>query len=241
MDFSRPKKDYPTVTMDVQKTLVPILMTPDNKQLLAVESGASIEWDPENAKVLLTGSTDQLQRGQRLLNRVRTQCCWGQSEDKVRRLLKPKKVKSVRCRLSPMEGLPQCEKTLNAQHPMIKMGKGQGGENHLILPNPHRCVSRTHCILEFDEERGGVYVHDCSTNGTFLNNIKLPAQQSGKVLLSHGDELLFKDPRDGKTEFGYIVSLYDIVVQEEQKFTGPRRLLTTEEMNMYPTRDYNPY
>lgn len=241
MDFSKPKKDMPTVAMDVQKSLVPILMTPDHRQILALESGATIEWEPERAKVMLSGSTDQLQRAQRLLNRVRTQCFWGQSEEKVRRLLKPKRVKTVRCRLSPMEGLPQCEKTLSSAHPMIKMGKGAGGENHLILPNPHRCVSRQHCIIEFDEERGGVYIHDCSTNGTFLNNIKLPPQSGGKVLLSHGDELLFKDPRDGKTEFGYIVSLYDIIVQEEQKLEGPRRLLTTEQMNMYPTRDYNPY
>ena len=48
---------------------------------------------------------------------------------------------------------------------------------------------------------------DLSTNGTFLNQVRLP--KTGKVALFHGDDLSFpepgKPPNNG--EFGYIVNL----------------------------------
>jgi len=69
-------------------------------------------------------------------------------------------------------------------------------------------------------------VLDLSTNGTFLNGIRLPGKQVGKVLLSHGDELLLKDPAGGEQEFGYIVNLQEVFARDETKFAAPRRLLT---------------
>ena len=41
---------------------------------------------------------------------------------------------------------------------------------------------------------------DCSTNGTYLNGLRLPPKTTGKVLLSHGDELLLQDPNNGDQE-----------------------------------------
>jgi len=214
------------------KVLVSILFTPANSKLLCEESGATVEWDPEKAKVLLSGSAEQLGRAQRLLNRIMIQSQWGLHADKVRQCLKPRRLKSVLCRLSPMEpSLPAADKTLNALHPRINLGKGP--ENHLILPNPHRVVSRQHCIIEFDEIRGGVYVHDCSANGTWLNSRPLPTQAVGKVMLSHGDELLFRDPKEAKHEFGYMVNLEAIVVEAEQNLEAPRRLHNADEINFH--------
>merc|ERR1719237_1564154 len=92
-------------------------------------------------------------------------------------------------------------------------------------------MSRHHAVLQFDVERGAVYILDCSTNGTFLNRVRLPSQKAGKVLLSHGDELLFKDPAGGDQEFGYIVNLNELNVKYQKKLEGPRRILTPEEMS----------
>eukprot|EP00930_Biecheleria_cincta_P083933 TRINITY_DN73437_c0_g1_i1.p1 TRINITY_DN73437_c0_g1~~TRINITY_DN73437_c0_g1_i1.p1 ORF type:complete len:377 (-),score=41.04 TRINITY_DN73437_c0_g1_i1:398-1528(-) len=224
MDFSRPARDMVSLKLDVPRKFISSLMTPEHQKILAEESGAVVEWAPAEAKVVLSGSAEQLERAKRLVARVNTHCCWGQSVEKVRRLLKPRRVESVLCRLSPMDTLPHFKKMLAAAHPMIAIGKGP--ENDLIIPNPHRVVSRQHCIVELDPERGAVYVHDVSTNGTFLNGVRLPAQQEGKVLLSHGDELLFKDPVTGVREFGYIVNLNEIGVKAEAKLEGYRRLIS---------------
>eukprot|EP00435_Cladocopium_sp_Y103_P002909 s1216_g1.t1 len=81
-------------------------------------------------------------------------------------------------------------------------------------------------------------VIDCSTNGTFLNGFRLPPKTTGKVLLSHGDELLLQDPANGDQEFGYVVNIQELNVRERAKLQAPRRLLTTEE-SATMGRDFN--
>lgn len=224
MSFARPARDAASLKLDIPRKFTSSLMTPEHRKLLAEESGAEVEWAPSEAKVVLSGSAEQLERAKRLIARVNTHCCWGHSVEKVRRLLKPRRAESVLCRLSPMDTLPHFKKMFTPVNSMVALGKGP--ENNLIIPNPHRVVSRQHCILELDADRGAVYVHDVSTNGTFLNGVRLPAQQEGKVLLSHGDELLFKDPATGVREFGYIVNLEEIAVKAETKLEGLRRLVS---------------
>merc|ERR1712060_568360 len=88
-----------------------------------------------------------------------------------------------------------------------KLTLGKGSENDVVIPD--ELVSRRHCELEF--HKGCVYVCDVSTNGTFLNGRRLPQKKGSKnkVLVTHGDELLFKSPdRDG--EFGYMVNLKQV-------------------------------
>jgi hypothetical protein len=230
MDFSKLSRDMCTATVPVSPGLAPFLMTEEHQKLVNEESGARAEWRPEEQTVLLLGSAEQVKRAQRLLQRVTTHCIWGLSHEKIRRLLKPKSVESIKCLLAPMSSLPRAEKVLNAQHPTISIGKGPN--NHIILPDVHRVVSRQHCILEFDVDRGAVYIHDCSSNGTFLNGLQLPKKQSGKVVLSHGDELLLKDPRDGAVDYGYIVNLTEISVKADRKFEAPKRLVSPSEMGI---------
>merc|ERR1712187_869318 len=107
------------------------------------------------------------------------------------------------CRLSPMNTLRPAQKMLNASQPIMSIGKDK--QNDVVIPDP--IISRQHCVLELDPERGAVYALDCSTNGTFLNGVRLPSKQLGKVLISHGDDLTFKDPASGDQEFGYVVNL----------------------------------
>lgn len=64
---------------------------------------------------------------------------------------------------------------------------GRGPENDLVLPDPDRMISKTHCVIE--DQGGHPVVVDLSTNGTFLNYGK---QALGRVPtpLSDGDVLI---------------------------------------------------
>merc|ERR1712107_515102 len=105
---------------------------------------------------------------------------------------------------------------------------GKGPDNDLIVPNRYQVVSRQHCVFELDNARGAVYIVDCSTNGTWLNGIRLPAQKTGKVVVSHGDELMFTDPSSGKQqECGYMINLQNPVFRERTKLEAPRRLMSS--------------
>merc|ERR1711920_873407 len=137
---------------------------------------------------------------------------------------------SVLVRLSPMNTLRAAEKTLQGSDVVLSIGKDKS--NKVVINDA--LVSRTHTVIELDEERGAVYVLDCSTNGTFLNGVRLPPSNAGKVLLSHGDELLFKDPVTGEQEFGYIVNLTELSVKEDVSLVAPRRILTAEELTHTP-------
>lgn len=225
MDFTKLVREQPTSFVSVQKELVEHLMTPEHRKLLTEETGATVEWVPEEAKVALGGSAEQVKRAQRLLARVMMHCRWGYSEEKVRRLLKPRKIESVLVRLSPMNTLRPAEKTLSPGSTIMTVGKDRA--NDVVVPDA--LISRQHCVLELDEDRGAVYILDTSTNGTFLNNVRLPSKTVGKVLLSHGDEMLLKDPAGGDREFGYMVNLNVINAQAEVPLVAPRRLLTPEE------------
>mmetsp|Transcript_22806 Transcript_22806/g.77660 ORF Transcript_22806/g.77660 Transcript_22806/m.77660 type:complete len:354 (+) Transcript_22806:41-1102(+) len=227
MDFRSTRENLPVREVPVPKNLCEYLMTPEHRRILCEESGADVEWDPAATLVELRGSPEQVKKATRILQRVLMHCHWGRSTRKVSRLLRPVVVESSICRLSPMNSLRAVEKTLNIGSPMMTIGKDKA--NDVCIPDA--ILSRQHCVIELDPERGAVYAIDCSTNGTYLNGIRLPAKTVGKVLLSHGDELLFKDPAGGDAEFGYIVNLLEQVVRQHVKYDAPRRLLTPEEMS----------
>lgn len=227
MDFSRLHDQDLSSVVPVGKALAEHLMTPDHRRILAEESGANIEWRLEEGKVSMSGSAEQVKRAQRLIARVMMHSRWGHSEAKIRCLLKPKKLESVLCRLSPMDKLRSVEKMLTAQSSQLSIGKDRK-LNTVSIQDV--VVSRQHAVLKLDVDRGAVYVLDCSTNGTFLNGVRLPTKKVGKVMLWHGDELLLKDPKTGDAEFGYIVNLTEIYAKDEAKLEAPRRKLTAEEM-----------
>jgi len=226
MDFSRMTQQTPVKSVPIPKELAQYLMTPEHRQILTEESGADVEWAPDEGQVDLRGSAEQVKKAQRILQRVVTHCHWGRSEDKVKRLLRPEILESVVVRLSPMNTLRPAEKILNMGNTM-SIGKDKTCDTVI----PEAVVSRVHCILELDQERGAVYILDCSTNGTFLNGRRLPGKQAGKVLLSHGDELLLKYPNTGDGEYGYIVNLNVLHTRANVKLVAPRRLLTQDEIS----------
>jgi len=207
MDFSKLDPNHERREVHVPRDQADVLMTDVVRQLFLEASGVSdVQWDRGKSLAILTGTKVKLDMVEKQLQRVIAHCNWGASEQKIRSVLNPRKdLKTARCRLSGMvPALKDFSKTLSAEQPQLTIGTDPS--NHLRVRGP--LLSRTHVLFEFSPERGAVYVIDCSTNGTFLNGKRLPAKASGKVLLWHGDELLFQEPGSkGDSEFGYMVNL----------------------------------
>ena len=66
---------------------------------------------------------------------------------------------------------------------------GRGPDNDLVLPDPQRYLSKTHCIIAFDA-RGGT-VTDTSTNGVFLDGNPERLQRNVPTPLAEGSVLRF--------------------------------------------------
>lgn len=69
--------------------------------------------------------------------------------------------------------------------PSLTIGRGQ--ENDVVLPDPDRMISKTHCALE--NHNGNVVVVDFSTNGTFLNYGKVALGRTATPI-NDGDVLI---------------------------------------------------
>lgn len=80
---------------------------------------------------------------------------------------------------------------------------GRSKENDIVLPDPHKKVSRRHCILEHNIGHWWV-VDEGSANGTFVQRTQkedfLDVRSDGKLALTDGDEILilgkFIEPDD---------------------------------------------
>lgn len=205
LDLSKLGQGGSSEEMDVPPAIAQHVATGANQQLLAEMSGATVEWDGRQGPLVLHGSATQVLAAKRLLVRVVTHCQWGANEEKVQRLLNPKQMETAVIRLSPMGiSLKAVQKSLSLRHPTLSIGKDKA--NDAMVADAQ--ISRQHCLMELDSKRGAVYIVDLSTNGTFLNGKRLPNKKHGKVMLSHGDELLLKDPGQD-SEFGYMVNLVE--------------------------------
>ncbi|MBI1172554.1 type VI secretion system-associated FHA domain protein TagH [bacterium] len=76
-------------------------------------------------------------------------------------------------------------------HPITMRGVsltiGRGPENDVVLPDPDRLISKTHCVVE--NHNGNIVVVDFSTNGTFLNYGKIPLGRTATPI-NDGDVLI---------------------------------------------------
>ncbi|CAE8638970.1 unnamed protein product, partial [Polarella glacialis] len=205
MDFSGLEVGRLSKVVTMPPEQVGPLMTDVVRELLLEVSGAyDIEWDKVKRLVTISGTAVQMEKAEKALQRVSAHCNWGANEAKIRSILRPRTdLKSARVRLASMvPNLKDFTKTLTVDKPAFTMGTDPSNALRIQATG----VSRSHAVIEFAPEKGAVYVIDASTNGTFLNGRRLPPKSSGKVLLSHGDELMLQDPSSG-SEFGYMVNL----------------------------------
>ncbi len=91
---------------------------------------------------------------------------------------------SVTLRFQSTGVIPGNARPATMRGPNLTVGRGQG--NDLVLPDPDRSVSSSHCVLE--NHSGTIFVVDLSTNGTFLNYSKVPLGRA-PTALNDGDIL----------------------------------------------------
>jgi type VI secretion system protein len=68
---------------------------------------------------------------------------------------------------------------------------GRGFNNDWVLPDPEKCLSNRHCLIEHRD--GGYVICDTSRNGVFLNGNKAPLGNGRSSVLSHGDRIAIGD------------------------------------------------
>lgn len=207
MTFSNLDASQLSRKVNIPRNMFDFFLTDNTKRLLTNASGvADVDWDSHTAEVILFGTASQVENAEQLLRRAITHCHWGVNAAKVRELLSAQERTAAKLLLSPM--VPNLKKgSFQFSASNLQVAIGSGSSNDLVLKGP--LISRSHVVLEFVPSKGSLYAIDTSTNGTFLNGVRLPAKSSGKVAMFHGDELVFPEPsKDGKVgEFGYMVNL----------------------------------
>ena len=68
---------------------------------------------------------------------------------------------------------------------------GRGLDNDWVLPDPEKCLSNHHCLIEHRE--GRYVICDTSRNGVFLNGNEAPLGNGRSSVLSHGDRVVVGD------------------------------------------------
>ncbi|CAD7926624.1 unnamed protein product [Amoebophrya sp. A120] len=219
----------------LSEQMVSFLRTPENAKIVEDQCRVTLHCDPKKDDVCIVGSDDQREAAQATLKRVAIQAQWGSSELRLQQLLVPASELVTKdgyvLRLSPMTGkLPFYSGTLSIAKPKISIGKHSNAKTSssshdsesgidVCIPDDVTSVSRNHCAIEFDFKKGGVYLIDSSTNGTYLNGKRAPEKK--RIALCHGDELCFKNAEQSQNvdslqdinssfkdnEFGYIVNL----------------------------------
>lgn len=180
-----------------------------SKKVILEETGcSSVEVTP-NLHLLFTGNDVQTGRAASLLKRIAFHVQWGTSVLKVQRLIKPPPFTGCLVKLSSMSAIvPASEHRLGNLKESFRIGTDKS-KCDVVIDDP--VLSRKHCAIVFDSQKGACFVIDQSTNGTYLNRKRLPKPKGKtgpvRVLLSHADELLLKAPEADLGEFGYVVNL----------------------------------
>ena len=212
------KEDPAESTLKMPTRLTDCLMEPDNRAKLLAKTGLlSATLNQEKHLILRAASRKQLQKTLGQLRRIAWACQWGCSSVKVGALLADKPAKamnSIVVRLAATSSrLSSHDAKLNAKMRKIRLGT-QAGTGMLVLEGIPG-LSRKHCTITFEPEKGACYVQDVSTNGTYLNGKRLPRPPfknpaDARVRLFHGDELLFKLRTDDAEELGYVINLLEL-------------------------------
>lgn len=171
------KEDPAETTLKMPTRLTDCLMEPENLAKLLAKTGLlSATLNQEKHLILRAASRKQLQKTLGQLRRIAWACQWGCSSSKVGALLDGKPAKAVNSmvlRLAATSSrLSSHDAKLNAKMRKIRLGT-QAGTGMLVLEGIPG-LSRKHCTITFEPEKGACYVQDVSTNGTYLNGKRLP-------------------------------------------------------------------
>lgn len=88
-------------------------------------------------------------------------------------------------RVLSYKGLPS-NQPISAQFDAQGGSIGRAPNNHLVLPDPEKFISRVHASIHC--EAGRYFIEDSSTGGTFLGDSDIPLQQ-GRAPVSDGEKI----------------------------------------------------
>lgn len=75
----------------------------------------------------------------------------------------------------------------------IYISLGRQSNNHIVLPDPHKTISRNHCSFQYKNNRWWI-VDEGSSNGTFLqreiDRPEIDVRSEDKISLRSGDYIL---------------------------------------------------
>jgi len=202
----------------MQSRLHESLLHPDNlPRLLALTGLESVRLNSEGLVVLKAQSKKALNKALGQLRRLAYHCQWGCNHAKVSGLLAAKPPKSIHTMVVRLAAttskLASHEARLTTTTRKLRIGT-QGGIGQFVIEGIPG-VSRKHCTVTFEPDKGAVYVQDLSTNGTYLNSKRLPRPPyknptDARVRVFHGDELFFRLRTEESEELGFIVNLYPL-------------------------------
>lgn len=209
------KEEKKEETLRLAKPLHDSLLDEDNKpRLLALTGLVGVSLTQEKDVVVRANSQRELQIAIGKLRRLAYHCQWGCSKEKVGELLLGRPLKplnSMVLRLAAVSSrLPSHEARLTGTSPKLRVGTTNGMCDLLIQSVSG--LSRKHCTITFEPEKGAAYIQDLSTNGTFLNGKRLPKPpyksiQDARVRLVHGDEVSIRRKSDELEELGWMVNI----------------------------------
>jgi DNA-binding winged helix-turn-helix (wHTH) protein len=85
------------------------------------------------------------------------------------------------------------ENIINPQDKEIYIAIGRQSNNHIVLPDPHKTISRQHCSLQYKNNRWWI-VDEGSSNGTFLqreiDRPEIDVRSEEAIALRSGDYIL---------------------------------------------------
>ena len=91
---------------------------------------------------------------------------------------------ALKLTLTPLSGGERQERTLSRAS--LSIGRGSG--NDWVLADPDQHLSRTHCMIGF--EQGQYWLTDLSTNGMLVNGSRTPTQRESRTVLTDGDSVV---------------------------------------------------
>lgn len=213
-----PKEEAAETVLKLAPRLLESLLDPDNQPKLLARTGlSSASLNQEGLVVLKATTRKGLMKALAQLRRVAYHCQWGCTKEKVAALLSErpaKPVTSIVVRLAATSSrLQSHESRLSLKVRKLRIGT-QAGVCQLVMEGVPG-LSRKHCTITFEPDRGACYVQDLSTNGTYLNGKRLPRPpykkvEDARVRLFHGDELFFRLRTDDMEELGYVVNLLEL-------------------------------
>jgi len=213
--ITKEKEEAQESILKMPKRLSESITDPANRSLLLARTGlTTLHLNEEGQVVLKAPSKKGLTKALGQLRRIAYHCQWGCSPAKVAALLAEKPVRPVHTMVvrlaSTSSRLESFEARLSLKVTKLRIGT-QAGACRLVVDSVPG-MSRKHCTITFEPDKGAVYVQDLSTNGTYFNGKRLPRPpyknpQDARVRVFHGDELFFRLRSDDVEELGYVINL----------------------------------